>query len=51
MFAKLFDRFTGDSSPTSYYFMCGVATLIVGETLALYAYETLNLIRLALSHL
>jgi hypothetical protein len=41
----LFDRFTADDSPASYYFMCGVATLIVGDAAALYLYEATMLLR------
>jgi len=42
----LFNRFTADDSPASYYFMCGVATLIVGDALAIYLYEAFMILRI-----
>jgi len=45
MFTKLFDRITADDSPASYYFMVGVATLIVGDAAAIYLYEAVMVLR------
>jgi len=45
MFANLFDRITADDSPASYYFVCGVATLIIGDAAALYLYEAVMVLR------
>ena len=43
---RLFNRFTADDSPASYYFMVGVATLIIGDALALYLYEAFTILRI-----
>ena len=43
---RLIERITADDSPASYYFMLGVATLIIGDALAIYLYEIIVLLRL-----
>lgn len=45
MFARLFTRFIADDSSASYYFMCAVATLIVGDAAAIYIYEAFELLK------
>lgn len=42
---RIFDRVTADDSPASYYFVCGVAALILGDTLAILGYEIIELAR------
>jgi len=46
MFTKLFDRITADDSPASYWFMCAVATVIVGDAAGLYLYMAVMLLRM-----
>ena len=36
---RLFHNITRDDSPASYYFVCGIAAIILCDTLAILGYE------------